>query len=231
MLLQIEGIEFLGMSFNRYELGGGAAKVFGTNKGIEFLDSVLTPLDLGQAGFSGFMRGKHLVVMVQSILKQVKDVPGMERAYAAMVEEQERQQGEEGGTTPAHGLSQRLAKSKATRDDIRSQISAYLRGEFNKFRHKPLMTLPPGRNWKQVMDEMGVELVVPAGMSIEAISGSGVGSRKRKRDEDKAIYAAMTQNPPGIFMRRVISGDGDDGEDGDRSEGGGEIGAVTDITG
>jgi len=100
--------------------------VFGTNKRIEFLDSVLTLPDLAWPGrISGFMRGKHL--MVQSILKQVKGILGMERAYAAMVEEQKRQEG--GGTASTHGLSQGSAKSKSTRNDIRAQISTYLRGE------------------------------------------------------------------------------------------------------
>jgi len=66
------------------------------------------------------------------------------------------------------------------------------------------MALPPRRNWKQIMDEMGVELVIPEGMSIEAFSSSGVGSQKRKRDEDKAVYEEITKNPQGIFMRRIM---------------------------
>ncbi|KAF8451447.1 hypothetical protein BGX38DRAFT_1183513 [Terfezia claveryi] len=76
--LQVQGVEFIGMAYNRFQLGAGATHIVGTGKGLEYVHTVLDSFGLGLDGFAAFNKGQLLNIQRKAILENMKNIPGLE---------------------------------------------------------------------------------------------------------------------------------------------------------
>lgn len=187
-------------------------KTIGTDLGVKYATGVLAAVNMGASAFAEYCQGKNTMMQSIEVLRRCKDVPGLELHVSALLKEMEPQPPSSSEMVPreqgafmerVRSEASSVPKPKPKRDQVRTRISEYLRGQFNQFRPKSSSQLPPSAKWGQVMDELGVELVIPEGFTFEEIAGpSGEGSRKRKRADEARILIEIEKEPPTIYLKR-----------------------------
>ena len=211
------------MAYNRFEIGYGASKTLGTLRGIEYVQTVLEAWGTGMDTFRSFMKARLLLIQRPKVLEKMKDIEGMEMQCANLLAEYNVRAQEQIGVAiqginsinstnaddpliqeeilarAREEVNPQSRKKQSPRDEARSKISGYLRDEFNKFRLKPLLSLPSKKAWNPMLEQMGVEMVFPEGITIEDLIGS---SRKRKREDELRILNEIEKLPPTLYLRR-----------------------------
>ncbi|KAF8416351.1 hypothetical protein EV426DRAFT_709413 [Tirmania nivea] len=86
--LQVQGVEFIGMAYNRFKIGAGATDIVGTGKGLEYVHTVLNSCGLGLDGFAAFHKGQ-LLDQRKAVLKNMWNIPGLELFVSRIVGDSE----------------------------------------------------------------------------------------------------------------------------------------------
>lgn len=76
--LQVQGVEFIGIAYNRIQLAAGTTHIVGTGKRLEYVHTVLDSFGLGLDGFAAFNKGQLLDIQRKAVLKTMQNIPGLE---------------------------------------------------------------------------------------------------------------------------------------------------------